>query len=104
MKQPCDHCVQPVCDYRRCPPYQKWFKAAWNEFRRNVPGGCWVENTQKEGKFTYVHPNLIRKYLENGPCSRCDWADVCDAPCVAYRHWWDARMAWRRWKLQHAAL
>ena len=53
----------------------------------------------KREKFVYEHPDIIRRYLEKGPCEHCQMANVCETTCGAYWNWWDARMEWlkRRW-------
>lgn len=43
-------------------------------------------------KFVYEHPDLIRRYIANGPCKGCKVESVCDTPCPAYLRWWDAGM------------
>lgn len=49
--------------------------------------------------FRYEHPDIIRRYLEKGPCEGCKAEEVCDTPCPAYLGWWDARMGWIRGRL-----
>jgi radical SAM protein with 4Fe4S-binding SPASM domain len=45
----------------------------------------------KREKFVYEHPDIIRRYLEKGPCEHCQMANVCETTCGAYWNWWDAR-------------
>lgn len=44
--------------------------------------------------FLYEHPDIVRQYLENGPCVYCGAAETCDIPCPIYWRWWDERMEW----------
>jgi len=98
---PCEGCTQCICDYRRCDPYKKWLVAAWKEFRRYAQHGYWECGTQNGRKFTYEHPDMIRRYLQSGPCGLCECADICEIPCESYWRWWDARMVWLKWILQN---
>lgn len=102
-RKPCARCSQPVCDYRRCAPYRTWIKEAWKRFQRYTRHDYWIPKPASSTKFAYQHPNLTRRYLQEGPCALCSCAHICDAPCMAYWYWWDARMAWLRWRLQRAA-
>ena len=96
--KPCDKCTQGVCDYRRCDAYKQWFVAAWKQFQRYIPHDYWGIHLRNSEKFAYEHPDLIRRYLQEGPCGLCVCADVCDIPCGSYLCWWDARRAWLRWQ------
>lgn len=96
-EKPCTKCGQSVCDYRRCEVYHRWLNEAWKQFQRFLPHRYW--EAAGKNRFAYIHPNLIRRYLDRGPCAICPCAHDCDVPCVDYWCWWDARMAWLRWKL-----
>ena len=50
------------------------------------------KTTEYRKVFAYEHPDIIRKYLEHSPCEGCKEVEVCDTPCPAYLHWWNARM------------
>ena len=100
-KNPCDNCRQEICDYRRCEDYLLWIGDVWKEFRRFAHHNYWLQDGQRNEKLRYVHPDVIRRYLREGPCGRCSCCDVCRIPCQSYWHWWDARMAWLKWKLEH---
>lgn len=54
-------------------------------------------STQKA--FAYEHPDLVRRYIADGPCKGCKAAKACDTPCPAYLRWWDARMEIARRKV-----
>ena len=49
--------------------------------------------------FVYEHPDLIWRYIVDGPCKGCKAELVCDMPCPAYLNWWDARMEIARKKV-----
>lgn len=53
----------------------------------------------EEATFVYQHPDLIRRYLTEGPCKGCKAEQVCDVPCPAYLRWYDARMKIARKKV-----
>lgn len=55
--------------------------------------------TTEETMFVYQHPDVIRRYLADGPCKGCKAESVCDTPCPAYLRWWDARMQITRKKV-----
>ncbi len=97
---PCDGCMQPDCDYRHCDRYRAWFCDSWNDFHRHACHNYWEESPQPGDKLCYVHPDVLRRYLAQGPCERCACGD-CVVPCKRYRQWWDARIVWFKWKLQH---
>ena len=97
-QNPCAHCTRWGCDYRQCAAYRAWFAAAWGQFQRYGHHNYWEEAPEGD-KLTYVHPDVIRRYLQEGPCARCGCADVCDRPCKKYGHWWDARMAVLKYRL-----
>ena len=50
------------------------------------------KKANRKTKFVYEHPDLIRKYIKDGPCKGCEFEQLCDVPCAAYFHWWDVRM------------
>ena len=101
---PCEGCRQPECDYRHCEPYRCWFHDSWNLFHRHICHNYWREVSADSGKLGYVHPDVLRRYLQQGPCARCICKSLCDTPCKRYWQWWDARMVWLRWKLQQTPL
>lgn len=100
-QNPCHGCTQCVCDYRRCDPYRDWICAVWQELRRHIRRGYWETSGQYGSKFTYPHPDMIRRYLQGGPCGLCDCAGTCEVPCEGYWQWWDARMVWLKWMMEN---
>jgi hypothetical protein len=70
----------------------------WKQFN-GYPSRVYLRQKKQKpvtAKFIYEHPDVIRRYLENGPCGECRRAEVCDVPCGNYWNWWDARMEWMR--------
>jgi hypothetical protein len=47
-------------------------------------------------KWVYHHPDVNRKYIEEGICTKCPLNGNCDEPCGDYWDWWDARMEYFR--------
>lgn len=98
---PCDSCHRcDTCrDFRGCTDYLKRFYTIWKQFN-SYPARIYkkVKNMKRE-KFVYEHPDIIRQYLQKGPCEECHRAETCENPCVEYLLWWDARMELlkRRW-------
>lgn len=100
IQYPCNACAKGVCDYRRCKAYRRWLNGAWQQFGRYENRPYWASSPDQEEKLLYVHPEVFRKYLQDGPCGRCACSDFCDSPCRHYWLWWDARMIWMKRKLQ----
>ena len=98
-KYPCDICRQDICDYRRCKEYDDWVCDAWRLFQRRARHLYWPAADRE--KLTYVHPDVIRRYLQEGPCGRCGCRDICGIPCESYWHWWDARMYRLKWRIEN---
>lgn len=90
---PCNACVNgDACKTSNmCKKYQTWVNTWWSYFKGmfQQAGGC--EKT-KENKFTYAHPDDIRRSLRKSPCDGCKIAEYCDTPCQVYLRWYDARM------------
>ena len=90
---PCTDCRQDTgCDYRYCEKYRNWFADAWGQFQQQLCHNYWEDNGQSEEKFRYVHPDILRRYLHDGPCGRCGYSSRCEIPCGKYRRWWDAKV------------
>ena len=88
---PCDSCQKEICFNKGCEVWKMRFKTYWKQF--NSYPIRQYKNRPKSKTFAYEHPDLIRKYLEEGPCKGCEFEILCDVPCTAYWCWWDARMA-----------
>lgn len=99
-QNPCKICIEGICDYRRCRAYQTWLNDSWRQFQRFLPRG-YREGSGGEEKFVYAHPDVVRRYLERGPCELCEHSGSCRIPCEKYWRWWDARMIWLKWKLRN---
>lgn len=98
-QNPCASCDCWACDYRQCEPYKMWIRDAWQQFGRHCRHTYW-SIPSGDDKLAYVHPDVIRRYLQEGPCKRCECARTCKIPCEKYCRWWDARMVWLKRKLQ----
>lgn len=95
---PCDTCI--YCkDPHGCPEWEARFRRIWKEFNSYPIRAYRKSKSVKTDKFRYEHPDIVRRYLEKGPCEKCQRAKVCDTPCFAYWRWWDARMEWLRGRL-----
>lgn len=101
---PCDRCGKTACDYRCCGAYRNWITAAWKKFGRYENRPYWESSADPNEKFLYIHPEVFRRYLKEGPCGRCACADQCEMPCRSYWIWWDARMLQAKRKLQKTPL
>ena len=95
---PCNECKKSHCSYERCAEYCRWLNMAWGEFGRNAPHNYWLRRS--DDKLYYIHPEVYRRYLQEGPCGRCANRCCCETPCAKYWHWWDARMVFLRRKFQ----
>lgn len=97
---PCDKCDRVHCsNYRTCPEFLKYFRTIWKQIHGYAAHHYRNCKKAKSEKFTYEHPDIIRQYLEKGPCEHCQSEQICETPCGTYWNWWDARMEWlkRRW-------
>ena len=45
-----------------------------------------------ENKFCYSHPDEVRRWLKESPCTGCNAEAFCDTACPVYLRWYDARM------------
>ena len=89
---PCNTCKNP-CDHRRgCSDWQIWFHVVWKRFNSYPLRQYKAAKKEKTKFFVYEHPDVLRKYLAEGPCKKCKNEQTCDIPCMAYYAWWDARM------------
>lgn len=87
---PCDTCEKECTNKRGCKAWEIRFRTIWQQF--NTYQLRQYRKAPKSKKLAYEHPDLIGKYLEEGPCKGCQFEKLCDVPCVSYWHWWDARM------------
>lgn len=97
---PCDSCGKTDCTYyRTCGKYLKYVRTIWKQFNGYQARVYRKQKNMKSEKFLYEHPDIVRRYLEKGPCEHCQRSNVCDNPCLAHWSWWDARMEWLRRRL-----
>lgn len=90
---PCDTCLK--CTSSRgygCAAWRMRFYTIWKQFN-TYQVRKYKKIERKSTKFCYEHPDIVRNYLKNGPCKGCEFEVLCDVPCSAYWHWWDAKMA-----------
>ena len=86
---PCDKCEKCAQPYG-CDEWKMRFRTIWKQFNTYPLRRYRESKTTK--KFAYEHPDLIQKYLEEGPCKYCQFEKLCEIPCPKYYCWWDARM------------
>lgn len=90
---PCDTCTQEcVSSKYGCSDWIIRFYTIWKQFN-TYPLRQYKNRPVDKTVYAYEHPDVLRKYLEEGPCKRCKSENDCDIPCTAYWCWWDARMA-----------
>ena len=100
LENPCSSCSGCAGDFRQCSPYPDWLQESWQQYQRYVPRDYWDHRRSGE-KLKYVHPDVLRRYLQDGPCRKCPCSSGCDIPCGQYLCWWDARVTWLKWILEH---
>ena len=88
---PCDSCAELKDCRKGCQAWETRFRTIWKQFNM-YPIRKYRMRGGKHKKFVYAHPDLIKKYLKDGPCKGCEFEVLCDVPCTAYWCWWDARM------------
>lgn len=96
---PCDSCNRKERCSVPCDKFRIWFLWYWKQFHTYPTRS--QKRAGKRNVFCYEHPDMIRKYLQDGPCGECKIAGKCETPCVAYWNWWDARMEFNRRRMQH---
>ena len=83
----CKYCGSP----NGCDAWKMRFRTIWKQF--NSYPLRQYRKAPKSNNFCYEHPDMIGKYLQEGPCKHCEFEAICETPCSNYWHWWDARMA-----------
>lgn len=86
---PCDKCEKCAQPYG-CDEWKMRFRTIWKQF--NTYPLRQYKKRKTSTKFAYEHPDMIKRYLDEGPCKRCQFEQVCDVACPRYYGWWDARM------------
>lgn len=98
LTNPCDGCDKNVSGdcryYDRCNRYRYWLNYNWKCARIAAKG----KRREKPvaTKWVYNHPDVNRKYINEGVCAKCPLNGNCDEPCGDYWDWWDARMEYFR--------
>lgn len=93
---PCDKCTKKSCLQIECEPWLKRFRTIWKQFNTYMVRVSRRKGQLPQQKFLYEHPDIIRRYLEEGPCGKCQRGEDCESPCPAYWVWWDCRREWLR--------
>lgn len=106
---PCDKCPQGSKCLHGCPEWEKRVRTIWKQFNGYPQRSRMdamrqarqkeAEEKRRETKLCYEHPDIVRRYLKNGPCEGCLCENTCDIPCAAYWRWWDVRIKWIRGRL-----
>ena len=96
---PCDTCTRDKCP-KNCAAWRMRYLYRQKQINAYHVRSYKAKRNMKRQKFVYEHPDLIRRYLQEGPCKKCRAADTCDTPCAAYLRWWDARMEWLKGRLR----
>lgn len=89
---PCIGCEKSSKCSHGCDKWKMRFYTIWKQVN-TYSSRQYKKVKRKTNKFCYEHPDVARRYLQNGPCKGCEYEKLCDVPCSAYWHWWDARMA-----------
>ena len=84
----CEECTRP----NGCDAWKMRVRTIWKQFN-SYPARIYKARKTAQKTFAYEHPDLLKRYLDNGPCKGCEFELLCDVPCTAYWGWWDARMA-----------
>ncbi len=85
---PCDSCGKGY----GCTGCEKWemryryMQKRINAYARKVC--CKLP----ENKFCYSHPDDVKRWLKDTPCTGCKANAFCDTPCNIYLRWYDARI------------
>ena len=96
---PCDTCRQSKdCSH----PCDKW-KIRYRYRQKQINAyakGVRVKSRHLPGnKFCYSHPDDVRRWLKESPCTGCHANAFCDTACPVYLRWYDARMQIARRKV-----
>lgn len=87
---PCDTCTEECSGYHGCDRWEMRFRTIWKQFNSYPLRQYRKGKTEKV--FAYEHPDVLQRYLAEGPCKKCPCEKTCDVACPAYWSWWDARM------------
>ena len=101
---PCERCSKNIgnsCSrYRDCTDWLKRYRTRqiWiNAAARKHNGSRWEVRTE----FAYEHPDVVRRFLRDGPCQSCGTQNICDVACEARLLWWEMRMKQLRSRMEN---
>ena len=97
---PCATCENVCNGGQGCIAWEMRFRTIWKQFNSYQIRQYRKQEQERKKKFSYEHPDIVKKYLDDGPCKGCEFELLCDVPCGAYYRWWDARMAIIRKKFE----
>ena len=96
--KPCDQCTNEDSDscrnFTKCDRYRYWLNYCWKMARAAAKKTKRAEKPTT--KWVYHHPDVNRKYIEEGICAKCPLNGNCDEPCGAYWDWCDTWMEYFR--------
>ena len=95
---PCDTCDKNY----GCTGCEKWeIRYRYRQKKINAYARKICEEARKlpENKFCYSHPDDVRRWLMDSPCTGCNANAFCSRPCNTYLRWYDARMQIARRRL-----
>lgn len=93
---PCDGCPSCTDPGNGCLAWRIRYR--YRQKQINAYSKQLYAQEKKKTKFVYMHPDQLRRYLQDGPCKGCNAEQACDTHCPAYLSWWDMRMAVARKK------
>lgn len=96
---PCLKCSKENCQEKKCTDWLMRYLYRQKQINAYARGGKWQQPDETRLCYVYEHPDVIREYLQKGPCRFCQREKDCDTPCQAYWRWWDARQEWHRKRL-----
>lgn len=90
---PCDTCSKSKC-YDGCNDWEIRYRYRQKQINAYAEKAriTKVVLPVPKNKFCYDHPDAVRRWLKQSPCTGCNAEAVCDTACPAYLRWYDARM------------
>ncbi len=88
---PCKTCRAENCAGLECGKWRARFLTFWKRYNGYLSKDKYMFKGKVRKAFRYEHPDVIRKYIKEGPCFWCGNQKKCDTPCGDYWKWWDIR-------------